>query len=165
METVDFSNRRGALVGLLPHIYAILKDNAANDKSLRAKAPEHMVTWLQKAKRNLTDINRRFIVCMDAMVLAGYLFYRYKGKDIHIDDLQIAWNYRGDANILNGMLKKLEYDPGTKDAIFYAGEAIKVPKDTEILESVGFVHDFGSEGENLGSLGATVNALKSRYAL
>ena len=113
--------------------------------------------------KNLSDVNRRFLVALDGPVLAGVFFYRYEGSNIYVEDLQINWAYRNNPKVLEGLLKKLDYDHGTKDAIFYAGERIKAEADKEMLASVGIkeVHENG--WEQLGKLSSAVAALKLRY--
>jgi len=163
LEFIDYSNRRGALVGLQPSIYNMQKENALRDKLSVIHPPEHIVTWSQKMKANLLDIHRRFLVAMDGKVLAGILFYRYQGTHLYIEDLQIAWAYRKNWAVVEGLLKKLEYDTNAKDATFFASERIKSDADKEILASVGFKETHEGGWENLGGMSAAIGQLKLRY--
>jgi len=163
IEFFDYSGRRGALVTLLPKIHALLTENAQKDKLSGISQPEHIVTWQQKKKAVLLDINWRFLVCMDGPILAGLFFYRYQGSNIYIEDLHVAWAYRNNKAIIEGLLKKLEYDANAKDSTFFAGERIKTESDKEILASVGFKQEHEGGWENVGSLSQAVNALKLRY--
>jgi hypothetical protein len=120
----DYSNRRGVLVPLLPKVHALLKEIAERDKISGLETPEHVITWQQKKRKELTEINRRFLIAMDGEILAGIFFYRYEGKKIFLEDVQTAWAYRNNPRVMEGFLKKLEYDAGTKDAIFFASKVL-----------------------------------------
>ena len=162
----DFSSRRGVLVPLLPKFHAIIKENAKRDRVANLEPPEHVITWTQKMRKVILNINRRFVVAMDGENLVGILFYRAENageKKIFIEDLQTAWAYRNNPQIIDGFLKKLEYDQNTKDATFYASERIKIDYDKELLASKGFktVHEDG--WERLGTFSQAAGAIKIRY--
>ena len=160
MTIHDYSNRRGVLVPLLPKVHALLKEIAERDKL--SEAPEHVITWQQKKRLELTDINRRFLVAMDGEILAGIFFYRYadSATKVFLEDVQVAWSYRNNPRVIEGFLKKLEYDAGTKDAAFFTSERIKHDADKEILASKGLATETDNE---LGSFPQMVAAMKIRY--
>jgi hypothetical protein len=162
LEINDYSSRRGVIVPLLPKIHAMLKENAENDKLAGLEPPEHVITWTQKMRKDIVDINRRFFVALDGANLAGILFYRYDGTDIYIEDLHVAWPFRHNAGVIEGFIKRLEFDGGTKDAKFFASDRVKIESDKEILESKGF-KSRGEGWETLGTFKQTVAALKLRY--
>ncbi|MCL1884842.1 MAG: hypothetical protein FWF81_13945 [Defluviitaleaceae bacterium] len=163
MEIKDFSGRRGVLVPIFPKIHAMLKENSEKDRISGLKPPEHVITWQQKMRSTLVDNNRRFFVAMDGNNLAGIFFYRYDGNKIYIEDVHVAWAYRRNALVIDGFLKKLEYDQGTKDATFFVGERIKLEVDKEILASKGFKDEHEDGWERLGTLQEAIAALKIRY--
>lgn len=164
LEFNDYSNRRGVIVPILPKIHAMLAENAARDKLAGLEPPEHVIMWSQKMRKILTDINRRFIVALDGGFLAGIFFYRYDGKNIYIEDVQVAWAYRNNPGVIDGFLQRLEYDPGTKDAAFFASGRIKSDSDTEALAAKGFKKELDDNGyEKLGTLAQAAAALKLRY--
>jgi hypothetical protein len=163
MEFHDYSNRRGVLVPLLPKVHAMYKENSVRDRLSAIEPPEHLITWQHKQREILVDINRRFLVALDGNTLVGVLFYRHAGKDIYIEDLQIAWPYRNNPHIIDGFLKRLEYDPLTKEAVFYASERIKIEADEEVLVAKGLKKKHIDGWENLGSFSKASLALKLRY--
>lgn len=164
IEIHDYSGRRGALVPFFPKIHAMLKENAERDKMAGLEPPEHIVTWTQKLRKVLLDINRRFIVAADGGNLAGVFFYRYDATKVFIEDLQIAWAYRNNPNVIEGFLKKLEYDQAAKDATFYASERVKIDSDKEILAAKGFKTTHEDGWEELGTLQQAAGAIKIRYS-
>ena len=163
LEFFDYSNRRGVLVGWLPKVHAMLKDNAHRDQLAGIQPPEHIVTWSQKMKAQLLDISRRFLVATKGTMLAGILFYRYEDGNLYIEDLHINWAFRKNPQVVEGLLKKLEFDTNAKNAAFYASERIKSDADKEILASVGFKESHEGGWENLGSMSTAVGILKLRY--
>jgi len=163
LEFFDYSNRRGTLVGLLPNIHKLLTENANRDKLAGIQPPEHIVTWSQKMKTQLLDINRRFLVAMEGKILAGILFYRYEGTNLYIEDLHVTWAFRNKPHVAEGLLKRLEYDANAKNAAFYASERIKTDADKEILASVGFKETHKDGWESLGSMSTAIGILKLRY--
>lgn len=153
------------MVAFLPKIHAITKENVSKDKLTLMTPPEHFVTWQHKMRRVLVDIKRRFIVAVDGDVLAGIFFYRYgdEGK-IFIEDAQTAWAYRNNPRVMDGFLKKLEYDKATKDATFYASERIKIAADQEMLAKRGATLITHEDGwEKLGTFAEMATAIKLRY--
>lgn len=163
LEFTDFSNRRGALVGLQTSIYNMQKDTALQDKLSLAQPPEHIISWMQKTKASLLDINRRFLVAMDGKTLAGILFYRYQDSNLYLEDFHIAWGYRSVPQVAEGLLLKLQQDSKAKDATFFASSQIKTDADTEILASVGFKPTHENGWENLGNMSTAIGLLKLRY--
>ncbi|MCL2840545.1 MAG: hypothetical protein FWE05_07190 [Defluviitaleaceae bacterium] len=160
---IDYSSRRGALVPLLPKMHKMFTENAMNDTLSGIAPPENIIIWRQKMSSRLVDISRRFLVAYDTDVLVGILIYRYDSTDIYIEELQISWLYRDNPNVLEGLIKKLEYDSGTKDATFFASERIKIEADKEKLAAVGISEARENGWEKLGSLPVTIAALKIRY--
>jgi len=163
LEFNDYSNRRGAIVPLLSKIHAIFAENAAKDTMAGIAPPEHIITWRQKMNSQVLDINRRFLVAQEGSTLAGIFIYRYDGANIYIEELQILWAYRNNPTVLEGLLKKLEYDTGAKDATFFASERVKMDADKEKLAAVGLGDTHQDGWEKIGSLSMTVNAMKIRY--
>jgi hypothetical protein len=180
LEINDYSSRRGVLVPLFPKIHAMLKENSERDKFSNLEPPEHLIIWQQKIRQVILDINRRFIVAMDGGNLAGIFFYRIGKVDgvgkidgigkvdgnegkIFIEDVQAAWSYRNNTHIIDGFLKKLEFDKHSKDATFYASQRIKIDYDKELLAAKGFktVHEDG--WEKLGTYSQAAGAIKIRY--
>ncbi|MCL2225972.1 MAG: hypothetical protein FWB96_13475 [Defluviitaleaceae bacterium] len=163
MEIHDYSSRRGALVPLLPKIHAMLKENASRDKLSVTEPPEHIISWRQKMRRTIVDINRRLLVALDGGSLAGIFFYRYDGANIYIEDVQTAWTYRKNPAVIEGFLKRLEYDAGTKTATFFVGERVKIEADKEMLAAKGFKEAHEGGWEKLGTLSQAAAAIKLRY--
>ncbi|MCL2216027.1 MAG: hypothetical protein FWB91_03285 [Defluviitaleaceae bacterium] len=163
LEFNDLSNRRGALVPMLAKIHAMFSENATKDTISGIAPPEHIITWRQKMGGRLVDVNRRFLVAQDGDMLAGIFIYRYDNTDIYIEELQIAWAFRNNSQVLEGLLKKLEFDHSTKDATFFAGERIKIEADKEKLASVGLGETHENGWEKIGSLAQAINAMKLRY--
>ena len=165
MEIHDFSARRGALVPYFSQIHAMIKENALRDRFGNLQPPEHLVTWQHKMRKELVDINRRFVVALDGGQLTGVLFYRVDGTDIYIEDIQVAWAHRNNPAIIDGFLKRLEHDQtaGAKGAVFYASERIKIDMDTEKLVARGHKVERVDGWEQLGTLAQTAAALKIRY--
>jgi len=169
LEFIDYSTRRGAMVALLPKIHALLTEIAVRDKIAGITPPEHLVSWQHKARKELLEVNRRFLVAMDGNLLAGLFFYRYNkdkaGKNnIYIEDVQIAWVFHKNPLVLEGLLKKLEYDADARNANFFASNRIRVETNKEILASVGFKEEKEGDWENLGNFKEMTNALKVRYS-
>jgi len=173
LEFFDYSNRRGVMVQFLPGVHALLLNNSQKDKLACLPPPEHIITWQQRLRNELLDINRRFLIAVNKTEprrpgeknanVAGVFFYRYSGNDIYIEELQIAWDLRNDPQVLEGLMKKLEFDIGTKEVTFFAGERIKVESDKEQLAAKLLTKTNAENWENLGNLKAAINALKFRY--
>ena len=155
IEVYDHSSRRGALVPMLKKIHALIAENVATT--------EHVIFWSHKMRKNLVDIKWRFLIAVDGANIAGLFFYRYDGSDIYIEEMQISRAYSGNPQVAEGLLRKLEFDQGTKDAVFYANDRMQLEANKEILASVGFKEEHEGGWERLGDLPATVNALKLRY--
>ena len=163
LEFHDYSGRRGALVPLLSKMHAMFTENATKDTTAGIAPPEHFVTWRQKAGNRLLDINRRFLIAYDGGNLSGVMIYLYDGEDVYIEELQIGWIYRNNPHVLEGLLKKLEFDVGLKEVTFFASDRVKLDSDKEKLAAVG-LNDTHKDGwEKLGSLSQTTAAMKARY--
>jgi len=161
LQINDYSGRRGVLVQFFSRIHALLKENAERNPVL--VPPEHVITWTQKMNGVLVDVNRRFFIAIDGNNLAGIFFYRYDGDRILIEDVQTAWAYRNNPNVIEGFLKKLEYDQGTKSATFYASERVNLDADKELLATKGFKDTHEGGFEKLGTLSQAAGALRLRY--
>jgi len=164
IEITDFSGRRGAVVPILPKIHELLKTNATQDKLTSVEAPEHIVIWQQKMRRFILDINRRLFIAQDGNDVVGIFFYRHDGANIMIEEVQIAWKSRHNQLIMDGFLKKLEQDPKTRDATFFADVRIKKNSDKEMLAAKGLKDAADNEPEQLGTFGQAAAAMKIRYA-
>lgn len=163
ISVFDHSSRRGALVPMLNKIHALIAENAARDTLAGVEPPQNLILWTHKMRKHLVDIKWRFLVATDATNLAGLMFYRYEGNAIYIEEMHVAWAHRNNPQVIEGLLKKLEFDQGTQDAAFYANSRMKLEVNKEILASVGFKDEHEGGWECLGDLAATVNALKLRY--
>ncbi|MCL2577219.1 MAG: hypothetical protein FWE27_04115 [Defluviitaleaceae bacterium] len=163
LEINDYSSRRGVLVPMLPKIHEMLKINAERDKLSGLEPPEHIIMWQQKMRKSITDINRRLFVALDGGILAGIFFYRYDGENIFIEDVHTAWAYRNNPGVIDGFLKRLEYDAGTKNATFFVGERVKIDADKEMLAAKGFKETHTDGWEKLGTREQASAAIKLRY--
>lgn len=155
LEVFDRSTRRGTLVPMLKNIYTLIASNTPST--------ENMILWSHKMRKNLLDINWRFLTVMSGNDIVGLLFYRYDGNSIYIEEMQVARAYSNDPQVVESLLKKLELDPGVKDAIFYANDRMKQEVNKEILASVGFKEEIDGGWECLGNFSETNNTLKLRY--
>ena len=155
IEVMDQSARRGAIVPLLDSVYKII---AANGTPMT-----HIITWKQKMSKNLVDINWRFIVAIEAGRLVGFLFYRYQGPNIYIEELHTAPDKKTDASIIQGLLAKLELDNGTKGAAFYINGRMQLAKREEMLAAVGLVPELENGWQCIGNLEEVKNEIKGRY--
>jgi hypothetical protein len=128
LEFIDYSSRRGTMVALLPKIHALLTEIAVRDKIAGITPPEHLVTWQHKARKELIEVNRRFLVAMDGNLLVGLFFYRYdknEKNNVYIEDVQISWAFQKNPLVLEGLLKKLEYDADARNATFFCKQQNK----------------------------------------
>ena len=148
---------------LLSKMHAMFVENASKDIASGIAPPEHLITWRQKMGSQLVDVKRRFLIASDGSNLAGVLVYRYDGDSIYIEELQVGWMFRNNPGIMDGLLKKLEYDVGTKDVTFYASERIKIDADKEKLAAVGLGDTHKDGWEKIGNLSQTLAAMKLRY--
>ena len=167
MEFHDYSNRRGALVQFLSKMHEIMKENAEQDKQGNIEPPEHIITWTQKKRKELTDITRRFYVAQDGgdgSILAGFIFCRIDGGKAYIEEVQLARAYRNNPLVLDGLLKKLEFEPLIKDAEFFASERVKANADEEMLAAKGFKAEREDGFEKLGTFAQASAALRIRYS-
>ena len=163
LKVTDYSNHRGGVVALLPQIHSMFKENALADKSGVLQNPGHIVTWQQKIKKQLTDINRRFIVATQRDRLVGVLFYRYDGTNAYIEEFQFQKRFESDVEAFDQIFKKLEIDKKSADAVFYVSRFVKLEKNKEILASAGFKEVSEDEYEKLGSFGEARASLKLRF--
>ena len=168
-DVFDYSSRRGAIVPLLPLVHDVMKENAAKDKLRAMEPPVGIVTFRQNMGPMLLDINRRFLFAMEKKGehrnVVGFLFYRYgEGNRVYIEDMELAWKYRGDGATVLALLAKLEFDQRVKEGDFFGSERLKKPSDKEILADVGFHESFPDGWEPLGPLKDAINALRLRYS-
>jgi len=165
MQAYDYSTRRGAIVPLLSRVHALMTTNAKNDTLCGIDPPENIIFWRQRLYKQLVDIHTRWLFVLDDKQVAGVLFYHIGEDvpDIYIDELQVAWPYKGKPIVLAALLDKLGQDPAAKAARFFGSERVKSPHDKEILESRGFVETFPNGWEPLGNHSEALAALKLRY--
>ena len=163
LRVIDYSNHRGGVVALLPQIHSMYKENALADKSGVLQNPGHIVTWQQKIKKRLTDINWHFIIATQRDRLVGVLFYRYEGFSAYIEEFQFHKNFEGDTEAFDQIFKKLEMDKKSASAVFYVSRFVKLERNKELLASVGF-KEISEEGyESLGSFNEARASLRLRF--
>lgn len=155
IEVFDHSNRRGALVPMLKNIHALIGENVS--------PMENMILWSHKMRKILLDINWRFLTAMSGNDIAGLLFYRYEGNNVYIEEMHVSLAHSKNPQVIEALLKKLEFDPGVKDATFYANDRMKLEANKEILAGVGFRDELEGGWECLGDFSATINTIKLRY--
>jgi len=155
IEVFDHSGRRGALVPMLKNIHALIAQNVPQT--------ENFILWSHKMRKHLVDINRRFLTVSADTTLAALLFYRYEDTTIYIEEMHVSPLHIKNPQVVEYLLKKLELDPGTKDAIFYANDRMKLAANKEILAAAGFKDEHAGGWECLGDFSATCNELKLRY--
>ena len=163
LKVTDYSTHRGGVVTLLPKIHAMFKENARNDKAGVLKNPGHIITWQQLIKKQLTDINRRFIIATYQTELAGLLFYRYENGNAYIEEMQFATAHKNQVAAFDALFKKVEMDPKAHGAVFFVSDRIKLERNKEILASVGFKDSVENGYEKLGSLAEAASSLKLRF--
>ena len=129
-EVFDYSARRGAIVPLLPSIYKIICET-------KIRNPENIIFFKHRMSKLLIDINYRWIILNERKLLAGFLFYRYENETIYITDLALSKYVKSPLDAITMILKKMEYDQGTKTANFYENDALigdfKTMSDTLII--------------------------------
>ena len=163
LKVTDYSKHRGGVVALLPQIHSMYKENALADKSGVLQNPGHIVTWQQKIKKRLTDINWRFLIATQKDRLVGVMFYRYDNNNAYIEEFQFHKNFEGDTEAFDQIFKKIEMDKKSADSVFYVGQFVKLEKNKEILASAGF-KEVSKEGyELLGSLSEARASLRLRF--
>ena len=163
LKITDYSTHRGGVVTLLPKIHAMFKDNAQSDKTGVLKHPGHIITWQQQIKKQLTDINQRFIIATEGTELAGLLFYRYENGSAYIEEMQFAKTYENQTAAFDGIFKKLEMDKAAHGAVFYVSDRIKLERNKEILAAAGFKESIENGYEKLGSLAEAAAGLRLRF--
>ena len=163
LRVTDFSSHRGGVVALLPKIHSMFKENARADRSGVLQNPGHIVTWQQKIKKRLTDINWHFVIATQGDRLVGVLFYRHEGNNAYIEELQFHKDFEGDTEAFDLIFKKLEMDKKALSAVFYVSQYVKLEKNKEILASVGIKEAAACGYENLGSLGEAKASLRLRF--
>jgi hypothetical protein len=167
LEITDFSNRRGAVVPLLPKIHAMLAASANKDTVAGLKPPANYILWKQEISKQLIDISRRWVTVMDGTDVAGLLFYRFdaKGENIYVDELRIAWAYRNNNNVITLLHDRFINDNSVKKAsAVFAGANVKREANQEILATVGFEATFADGLEPLGKPADAAAAFKLRYS-
>ena len=163
LKVTDYSNHRGGVVMLLPQIHSMYKENALADKSGVLQNPGHIVTWQQKIKKRLTDVNWHFIIATQNDRLVGVLFYRYEVGNAYIEEFQFHKNFEGDTEAFDKIFKKLEMDKKAAGAVFYVSQFVKLEKNKEILASAGFKEVRADGYELLGSFSEARASLRLRF--
>ena len=163
----DFSKHRGGILRLLPDVYAMFKENAQADRAGVLRMPGHFVTWQQDFKKQLTDINWRFIAATHPGGVAGVLFYRHSaapaGGEAYIEEFQLRRGFSGDTALFDQLFKKLDFDRDALSATFFVGRNVKLEKNKEILAAAGIKEGAAWEYERLGSLAEARGALRLRF--
>ena len=163
LKVTDYSKHRGGVVTLLPQIHAMYKENALADKSGVLPNPGHIVTWQQKIKKRLTDINWRFLIATQNDKIVGVLFYRYEGNNAYVEEFQFHKNFDGDVEAFDQIFKKLEMDKKSQNAVFFVSQFVKLEKNKELLASAGFKEVTEQGYELLGSLSEARASLRLRF--
>ena len=163
LKVTDYSSHRGGVVNLLPKIHSMYKENALADKSGVLQNPGHIVTWQQKIKKRLTDINWHFVIATQKDRLVGVLFYRYERNNAYIEEFQFHKNFEGDIEAFDQIFKKMEMDKKSSSAVFYVSRFVKLEKNKEILASAGFKDTSTDDYEQLGSFSEARASLKLRF--
>lgn len=156
MNIVDLSNRRGAIVHLLPQVYALMK---ADGHDL-----PNIILWTHDMNKKIVDINRKWIFALQGTKdVRGAMLYRLDadGRSVYIDAIL------GGSGLFDALIKKFEQDALVKAReAFYVGRNIKREAAEEAFEAVGLADDsvFNAEGyQLLGGLSEAAGALKLRY--
>ena len=163
LKVTDYSNHRGGVVTLLPQIHSMYKENALADKSGVLQNPGHIITWQQKIKKRLTDINWKFLIATQKDRLVGVLFYRYDGANAYVEEFQFHKSFEGDTEAFDQIFKKLEMDKKSSSAVFYVSKYVKLEKNKEILASAGFKEFSGDGYELLGNFNEARASLRLRF--
>ena len=157
MNILDLSNRRGAIVHMLPQIYKLFKADGIDLPNI--------ILWTQDMRRSVIDINRKWIFALQGTSnVHGLMFYRVgaDGKSIYVDHLVSS-----QSAIIDALLKKFEQSDLVKGAeAFYLGREIKREAKEEAMSSVGLQDDsvFNDEGyQFIGGTKEILAALKLRY--
>ncbi len=164
LEVNDYSNRRGALVPLMPKLHALLTENAEKDTLAAYAKPENIIFWKQKMGKAFLDIGNKFLLVTDGADIAGLMFYRIENGAAYLSQLQTAWRYRHNPAVLEMMLEKFVYNNEVKAcAKVFAGENIRSPRNKELLAAVGFKETFPDGWEPLGNAAEAAGTLRARY--
>ena len=157
MNIVDLSNRRGAIVHLLPQVYILLQKNGY-------ELP-NKILWTQNMRKAIIDINKKWLFALEGTYhLRGLMFYHLDltGKSVYLDAFE-----GNNTQILEALIDKFSNDSIVKtQESFYVSRNIKREASEEILETVGLQDEsvFNDEGyQMLGSLTDTLKALRVRY--
>jgi len=159
MEVVDLSNRRGAIVHLLPKVHKLYKQTGHQLKDI--------VLWTHDMNKMILDIQRKWIFVLDRPNgdVLGFLFYRMgeDGKSLHIEALRVGRHIRA----FDLLIQRFQQDNAVKARTeFYASREIQRKTNDEILATVGMQDDsiYDDNGyQHLGDLRKAVDALKVRY--
>lgn len=160
MNVVDLSNRRGAIVHLLPQVYEVLKGEQSSILNI--------VLWTHEMNKSLVDIHKKWVFALNGTKdMLGMMFYRLGVEnDIYIDLLSAK---KGAVNslVIEALIKKFEQDNEVKSRqSFYVGRQVKREASDEILGTVGLQDEtvFNDDGyQLLGSYDQAIKALKLRY--
>ena len=166
MNVVDFSNRRGAIVHLLPQVHALINGGLPGGSS----SPSNYVLWNHNMSKALVDVNRKWLFALEETRkvrstdnVKGIFFYRLgtDGRSVYVDTLIAP------KGIIEPLLTKFERDDAVKvRESFYVSRNIRKEAAEEILETVGLQDENAFDGEGyqlLGGLAEAVNELKMRY--
>ena len=164
VEFQNLSRRRGMVTQLSPQVYELLQANAVQDKMSGILAPPHIIMWRHQFKKNVLDINWRFIFAISSNegenAVAGFLFFRILGQDITLEELQLSPAYHGEY-LINGFVTEIEKEVDTAQAVLFAGSRIRLDANAEAINMVG-LGNYPSV-TRLGNLGEAALELKSRY--
>ena len=159
MNVIDYSRRRGAIVHLLPKVYALLKADRAG--------LGNVILWTQAIKKSLIDPKCKWLFALEgANDVKGILFYRLgdDGRSVYINELIAA---KGSHGVVESLLLKLERDDELKAlGTFYIGRNLKKAASEEMLEAVGLQDEsiYDEKGyQPLDGLAEAIKELKLRY--
>jgi len=160
VNVADFSRRRGAIVHLLPQMYALIKEEGGGNVP-------HYHLWNHDMSRILVDISHKWLFALEEpQALKGMLLYCLgsDGRSVYINHLISA---RDNPDVLKALLLKFEREDSIKGReVFYISRSVKREAADEVLETVGLQDDSAYDDagyQNLGGLGETIKALKLRY--
>ena len=166
LEAIDYSNRRGVIALMLNEIYTVMAENAEKDKQANLPPPGNRILWVQRYKKIVVDVNRRWLFAMDGNSIAGFMFFRLEenGSHIYLDEFMLAWPYRHNAPVFGLLLDKFMNDRAVREASeVFAGERIRIEHDKELLASVGFKDEYENGFQSLGAPNRAADTLKIRY--
>ena len=170
MNIVDLSNRRGAIVHLLPQVYDLLKEykgelSASGGKPGDFDGVPNYVLWMHDMNKAVVDINKKWVFALRGTnYVMGLMFYRLgtDGVSLYIDYVM------GTPAVIDELIKKFEQNDLVKAREkFYVGRDVKREAAEEVLGTVGLQDDtvFNEEGyQPIGGMKEALAALKFRYS-